>query len=445
MNPAPSAAQSGTAAHASTASSSKFATVLRVTGGNFMEMFDFFLFGFYATQISKAFFPSGNEFASLMLTFMTFGAGFLMRPLGAIFLGAYVDRVGRRQGLIVTLALMALGTLLIACVPSYATIGLAAPVLVLVGRLLQGFSAGVELGGVSVYLSEMATPGHKGFYVSWQSASQQVAIVVAAALGYWLNVTFTPQEIGDFYWRIPFFVGCLIVPVLFIIRRSLQETEEFMARKHRPDAREIFRSMIANWGLVIAGMMLVSMTTVSFYLITVYTPTFGKAVLHLSTTDALIVTLCVAISNFIWLPIMGALSDRVGRKPLLIVFTVLTILTAYPALKWLVGEPSFARMLAVELWLSFLYASYNGAMVVALTEVMPVNVRAAGFSLAYSLATAIFGGFTPAIATGLIEMTGDKGAPGLWMTGAAICGLIATLVLYRRKVDAADATRVPVV
>ncbi|RZI92727.1 MAG: MFS transporter, partial [Variovorax sp.] len=207
----------------------------------------------------------------------------------------------------------------------------------------------------------------------------------------------------------------------------------FMARKHRPDAREIFRSMVANWGLVIAGMMLVSMTTVSFYLITVYTPTFGKAVLHLSTTDALVVTLCVAISNFFWLPVMGALSDRVGRKPLLILFTVLTILTAYPSLKWLVGAPSFGRMLEVELWLSFLYASYNGAMVVALTEVMPVNVRTAGFSLAYSLATALFGGFTPAIATGLIELTGDKGAPGLWMTAAAICGLIATLVLYRRQ------------
>jgi MHS family citrate/tricarballylate:H+ symporter-like MFS transporter len=450
MSTAPSRAPQGTSGHTGSgttaiASSSKFATVLRVTGGNFMEMFDFFLFGFYATQISKAFFPAGNEFASLMLTFMTFGAGFLMRPLGAIFLGAYVDRVGRRKGLIVTLALMATGTLLIACVPSYATIGLVAPLLVLVGRLLQGFSAGVELGGVSVYLSEMATPGHKGFYVSWQSASQQVAIVVAAALGYWLNVTYSSQEIGDFYWRVPFFVGCLIVPVLFVIRRSLQETEEFMARKHRPDAREIFRSMIANWGLVVAGMMLVSMTTVSFYLITVYTPTFGKAVLHLSTTDALVVTLCVAISNFIWLPIMGALSDRVGRKPLLILFTVLTILTAYPSLKWLVGAPSFVRMLEVELWLSFLYASYNGAMVVALTEVMPVNVRTAGFSLAYSLATALFGGFTPAIATGLIEMTGDKGAPGLWMTAAAICGLIATLVLYRRNVSAADSRRVPVV
>jgi len=187
------------------------------------------------------------------------------------------------------------------------------------------------------------------------------------------------------------------------------------------------------------------MTTVSFYLITVYTPTFGKSVLHLSTTDALIVTLCVAISNFIWLPVMGSLSDRVGRKPLLILFTVLTILTAYPSLKWLVGAPSFARMLEVELWLSFLYASYNGAMVVALTEVMPVNVRTAGFSLAYSLATALFGGFTPAIATGLIEMTGDKGAPGLWMTAAAMCGLVATLMLYRRNVSPADSLRVPVV
>ena len=420
-------------ATASAARHSKLGTVLRVTSGNFMEMFDFFLFGFYATYISRTFFPSGDEFASLMLTFMTFGAGFLMRPLGAIFLGAYVDRVGRRQGLIVTLALMALGTVLIAFVPGYATIGYAAPLLVLTGRLLQGFSAGVELGGVSVYLSEMATPGHKGFYVSWQSASQQVAIIFAAALGYGLNVALTPAQIGDWGWRVPFFIGCLIVPVLFVIRRSLQETEEFMARKHRPDAAEIFRSMLDNWLLVVSGMLLVAMTTVSFYLITVYTPTFGKNVLKLSTTDSLVVTLCVGVSNFIWLPVMGALSDRVGRKPLLLVFTLLTMATAYPAMAWLTSEPSFGRMLEVELWLSFLYGSYNGAMVVALTEVMPVAVRTSGFSLAYSLATAVFGGFTPAIATALIAATGNKAAPALWMSFAAACGLLATLLLYRRR------------
>src|SRR5450830_1161109 len=223
---------------------SKFGTVLRVTSGNFMEMFDFFLLGFYANYISQSFFPAGDAYASLLLTFMTFGAGFLMRPLAAILLGAYVDRVGRRQGLIVTLALMATGTMLIAFVPGYATIGYLAPFLVLTGRLLQGFSAGVELGGVSVYLSEMATPGRKGFYVSWQSASQQVAIIVAAALGYGLNMWLTKDQVGDWGWRVPFFIGCLIVPVLFVIRRSLQETEEFMARKRKPSLGEIFRSML---------------------------------------------------------------------------------------------------------------------------------------------------------------------------------------------------------
>jgi len=426
--------------HTTSVSPSKFSTVLRVISGNFMEMFDFFLFGFYASYISKTFFPGDNEFASLMLTFMTFGAGFLMRPLGAIILGTYIDRVGRRRGLIMTLALMAIGTMLIAFVPGYATIGLLAPALVLIGRLLQGFSAGVELGGVSVYLAEIATPGKKGFYVSWQSASQQVAVIAAAGIGYALNIMLTENQVSDWGWRIPFFIGCVIVPVLFMIRRSLQETEEFKARKHKPGLSEILRSMVKNWKLIISGMMLVSMTTVSFYLITVYTPTFGKNVLKLSTENTLIVTLCVGLSNFIWLPIMGALSDRIGRRLLLIVFTVLTILSTYPALTWLVNDATFTKMLMVELWLSFLYASYNGAMVVALTEVMPVDVRTVGFSLAYSLATAIFGGFTPAIATGLIEITHDKAAPGLWMSFAAVCGLVATLILYHRKTTSVAAT-----
>ena len=412
--------------------SSKAATVVRVTSGNFMEMFDFFLFGFYATHIARAFFPAQNEINSLLFTFMTFGAGFLMRPLGAIVLGAYVDRVGRRLGLIVTLSIMAMGTILIAFVPSYATIGAFAPMLVLIGRLLQGFSAGVELGGVSVYLSEMATPGNKGFYVSWQSGSQQVAIIVAAAIGFLLNKYLTPDEIGNWGWRIPFFVGCLIVPFIFVIRRSLEETEAFKARTHRPSASEAVRSIVDNWPIVVAGMMMVVMTTVSFYLITVYTPTYGKSILKLEEIDGLIVTFCVGVSNLVWLPVMGAVSDRIGRRPVLLAFTALTVVTAYPALSWMVAEPSFGRLLLVELWLSFLYGSYNGAMVVALTEIVPASVRTAGFSLAYSLATALFGGFTPAVSTALIEWTGDKAAPGLWMTFAAGCGLVATLAVYYR-------------
>ena len=227
------------------------------------------------------------------------------------------------------------------------------------------------------------------------------------------------------------FIGCLIIPVLFVIRRSLQETEEFLARKHRPAVGDILRSLAANWRVVTVGMLLVTMTTVSFYMITAYTPTFGNAVLHLKNKDNLIVTLWVGISNLIWLPIMGALSDRIGRRPLLFTCTALALATAYPGLSWLVENPSFSRLLTVELWLSFLYASYNSAMVVFLTELMPAKVRASGFSLAYSLATAIFGGFTPAICTYLIQKTGNRAIPGIWLSFAALVGLVA-VVLSRR-------------
>ena len=425
----------------------KIGAVVRVASGNFLEMYDFFVFGYYATAIGKAFFPTGSEFAQLMLAFMTFGAGFLMRPLGGIFLGTYIDHYGRRAGLMLTLGLMAVGTITIALVPGYTTLGALAPVIVVIGRLIQGFSAGVELGGVSVYLAEIATPGHKGFYVSWQSASQQVAVIFVALLGVLLSKIIPPQTMLVWGWRIPFLIGCLIIPLLFILRRSLAETEEFEQRRHastHPKPREILLRLGQNWPIVIIGMLLVTMTTVSFYFITAYTPTFGREVLKLGNIESLLATLCVGISNLFWLPVMGAVSDRVGRQPVLIAFTTLMFLTAYPALSWLVGTPSFARLLAVELWFSFIYASYNGAMVVALTEIVPLHVRTAGFSVAYSLATALFGGFTPAVATYLIHVTDNRAVAGVWLMFAAACGLVATLLAFRTgsalksKSEAAD-------
>lgn len=419
----------------------RIGAILRVTSGNFLEQFDFFLFGFYATYIAHTFFPASSEFASLMMTFAVFGAGFLMRPIGAIVLGAYIDKVGRRKGLIVTLSIMATGTFLIVLIPSYQTIGLWAPLLVLIGRLLQGFSAGAELGGVSVYLAEIATPGRKGFYTSWQSGSQQVAIMVAAAMGFALNAVLEQSAISDWGWRIPFVFGCLIVPFIFILRRKLEETQEFTARRHHLAMRQVFATLLANWQVVIAGMMMVAMTTTAFYLITVYAPTFGKKVLMLSASDSLLVTLLVAISNFFWLPVGGALSDRFGRRPVLIAMTLLALATVWPALTLLANAPSFLMMLSVLLWLSFIYGMYNGAMIPALTEMMPAEVRVAGFSLAYSLATAVFGGFTPVISTALIEYTGDKASPGYWMSFAAVCGLLATCYLYRRSAVALQTAR----
>jgi MHS family citrate/tricarballylate:H+ symporter-like MFS transporter len=444
---------------------SRLAAILRATSGNCLEQFDFFLYGFYAGPISKAFFPANNE-AALKLTFAIFWLGALMRPVGAIVLGAYLDKIGRRKGLIVTLSIMATGTLTIALSPTYATIGIAAPIIVLVGRLLQGFSAGVELGGVSIYLFEVATPGNKGFYTAFQSASQQVAIFVAAMIGFALNglLSSPPQEIAgwewpfglgvllnwmlplhdiaNWGWRIPFFIGCLIVPFIFLIRRSLEETPEFVAQKKHPTAVQILTSVAKNWQTVLLGMNLVALTTVMFYFITVYTPTFGRSVLKLSDYDSLLVTLCVAATNFFWLPVGGAISDRFGRKVVLISVSVLAIATAYPALWWLVQDPRFGTLLAVDLAFSFYFGIYNGAMVVALSEVVPAHVRASGFSLAYSLAAALFGTFTPLISTIMIDVTDNRAVPGFWLMFAAYCSLLAAVAFYRPAAQVQAQTQV---
>jgi MFS transporter, MHS family, citrate/tricarballylate:H+ symporter len=422
---------------------SRIGAILRATSGNFLEQFDFFLFGFYASAIAKAFFPAQDETAALLNTFGVFWLGALMRPVGAIFLGAYIDRIGRRQGLIVTLAIMAIGTVVIAFCPSYATIGVAAPVIVLIGRLLQGFSAGVELGGVSVYLSEIATPGNRGFYTSFQSSSQQVAIFVAAILGFLLSEAMPADTVAAWGWRIPFFIGCLIIPLIFFLRRTLEETPEFLAMKKHPTGAEVFASAMANWRIVILGMMIAILTTTTFYFVTVYTPTFGKNVLKLSSADALLVTVLVAVGNFIWNPVGGALSDRIGRKPVLLAIATLSLLTAYPALHWLVADPSFGKMLAVEMMFSFYFGVYSGTMLGALVEIVPAHVRTTCFSLAFALAAALFGTFTPFAATWLIDKTGDKASPGFWLMFAAVLGIIATLTVYRGGQTIATREAVP--
>jgi MFS family permease len=410
--------------------------VVRIASGNFLEMYDFMVFGYFAAAIGQAFFPAGDGASALLKSLATFGAGFLMRPLGALVLGAFTDRHGRRAGLLLTLALMSVGIVTLTITPGYAMIGVLAPILVLLGRLIQGFSAGAELGNVSVYLAEIAPPGRTGFYVSWQSASQQVAVIVAALVGVALSTVLGPAQLTAWGWRVPLALGCLLVPLLFVLRRHLRESDEFEKRAPPADLTTIMRHLWQARGIVAAGLGLVLMTTVSFYMITAYTPTFGK-LLHLPEQANLWVTAGVGASNLIWLPMMGALSDRIGRKPILIACTVLMLLTAYPAMASLTASPSVARLIAVELWLSALYASYNSAMIVYLTEIVPAEVRASGFSLAYSLATAV-GGFTPFLVTWLIGVTGNRAIPGLWLSAAALISLVAILASGRRRQDGGD-------
>src|SRR6201990_780454 len=378
---------------------SRIGAILRATSGNFLEQFDFFLFGFYAQDIAKAFFPAQNETAALLNAYGVFWLGALMRPVGAVVLGAYIDRIGRRQGLIVTLALMALGTVVIAFCPPYASIGIAATIIVLIGRLIQGFSAGVELGGVSVYLSEIATPGNRGFYTSFQSSSQQVAIFVAAIIGFTLNAMMPPDTIAAWGWRIPFLIGCLIIPFIFVLRRTLEETPAFLSMKKHPSTSEVFASAAVNWKIILLGMMMAVLTTTTFYFVTVYTPTFGKSVLKLSTQDALIVTLLVAVTNFIWNPVGGALSDRIGRKPVLLTIAGLSLATAYPALHWLAEAPSFGKLLAVAMMFSFYFGVYSGTMLGCLVEIVPAHVRTTCFSIAFALAAGLLCTFTPFAST----------------------------------------------
>src|ERR1700760_3649969 len=409
---------------------SRIGAILRSTSGNFLEQFDFFLFGFYARYIATAFFPAQDETAALLNTFGVFWLGALMRPVGAIVLGAYIDQIGRRQGLIVTLGIMAIGTVVIAFCPTYATIGVAAPIIVLIGRLLQGFSAGVELGGVSVYLAEISTPGNRGFYTSFQSSSQQVAIFVASILGYILSESMPADTVAAWGWRIPFFVGCLIIPVIFFLRRTLEETPAFLAMKKHPTASEVFASTIANWRIVILGMMIAVLTTTTFYFITVYAPGFGKE-LHLSASGTLLVTLLVAVTNFIWNPVGGALSDRIGRKPVLVTIATLSFLTAYPALHWLAAAPTFGKLLAVQMMFSFYFGVYSGTMLGCLVEIVPAHVRTTCFSIAFALAAGLFGTFTPFASTKLIAWTGDKASPAFWLMFGAALGIIAALTVYR--------------
>ena len=414
----------------------KIGDVLRVSSGNFLEQYDFFVFAYYAKEIGQTFFPSDNAVISLLASWATFAVGFFMRPLGAIILGSYIDRKGRRVGLILTLAMMAIGTLSIAITPGYASIGVAAPIIILAGRLLQGFSAGVELGGVSVYLAEIATPGNRGFYTSWQSGSQQVAVIFAALIGATLTSFLLPAQMAAYGWRIPMLIGCAIIPLIFWLRSSLTETDAFHKIDHPRGSGEVLGIMAENWALILTGVSMVVLTTTAFYLITAYTPTFGRVALNLNATGVLAVTVCVGLSNFIWLPIGGALSDRIGRRSILIAMPLLVMVTSYPLMLWLVAGPSFPKLLTTVLVFSMYYGVYNGAMVPMLTEIMPTRVRTAGFSLAYSLATALFGGITPLVSTWLIDYTGNKAAPALWLTTAALISLAGALSLKSRAASA---------
>jgi len=402
--------------------------IIQVAAGNALEIYDFMIYGYYARYIAQTFFPSSNEYLSLMLALMTFAFGFLARPVGAIVLGSYTDRHGRRKGLILTLTLMSLGIISVACTPSYATIGLAAPLLVLVGRLLQGFSAGAELGGVVVYLAEIAPPKRRAFYTCWQAASQQFAVMAASLVGIFLMVTLTPDQTQAWGWRIPLLLGCAVIPIMFWLRASLAETSVFAKRKRTPTVGEICTSLATNWRIVIRCMGLAAMAVVVSQAIQTFAPTF-IASLHLGAMAGFVILFFVGLSTLIWLPVTALLADRMNRRTMLIGVTITAAVTAYPLLAWLAADPTVFRFAVFELWFSFMYACYSSVQVAAMVELVPAHARTAGYAFAQAFAAAVLGGFTPAICTWLNHVFNSNAMVGAWLAFSALISLAAAFSL----------------
>ncbi|WP_118185573.1 MFS transporter [Paraburkholderia phosphatilytica] len=363
--------------------------------GNLLEIYDFIAYGIFAVPISRTFFATHSDFMSLLLTFITFAVGFVARPLGALVLGRYADRAGRRRALSLTLLLMAAGTLVPAVCPSYAAIGIAAPVIVACGRLLQGFSAGGEIGGAVALLVENAPESRKGFASSFQQMSQGGGAMLAGLVGLMLTHLFTDAQITGGAWRLAFVFGLLIGPVGWYVRRSIPETAAF-ERSSLQRKADLWPQLVRYRGRLLGGVGILVFWTIATYVSNYFT-TYAVRELHLSLFDSYLGQLGYGITMVIACPVIGALSDRVGvRKPML-VGALVTAVAAYPLFWLLAQHPSRFALIAVQMTISLLLACYAACASNVLASFFPVQFRATGVGFSYATGVTIFGGLTPLV------------------------------------------------
>jgi len=397
--------------------------------GNAIEWFDFLVYGYFAVTIAKVFFPSDSETASLLATLGTFSVSFVMRPIGAIVIGAYTDRAGRKAGLTLSILLMVIGTTMTALMPGYATIGLAAPILILLARLLQGFSVGGEFGSAVTFLAEQ-TASRKGFVASWQWASTGVTGFLASAFGLLLTNALSPKQLVDWGWRVPFLFGILVGPVGLYIRHRLDETPEYVEIKPtRTPVHDVARQ---NPVEMLLAMGASAISNSSAYII-LYIPTYAMKELHLPQSTGFTATLVGAIILGIASPFAGHLSDKFGRSGILTGTGWLFFLTTWPLFYLMVAFPTLATAVFAAGWLSLVKAGYSGVLPSQLSELFPTPVRAIGVSLSFAVAVTVFGGFTPFVSTWLIAETGNSLSPSFYIMFTAALSLIALVFVRRRR------------
>jgi MFS family permease len=402
--------------------------------GNALEWYDFVIYGFMTVIISRLFFPADSEYASLLIAMATFGVGFFMRPVGGVLIGLYADRRGRKAALQLIILLMTIATAMIAFAPTYAAIGIAAPAIMVLARLLQGAATGGEFASATAFLIESSPPERRGFFGSLQMVGQSIAALSGATAGMLVTQGLTPEQIDAWGWRLPFLFGLLIGPVGLWMRRHLSETEEFVAASQDETQhlglmavlREHLRDVLVCFGLVVSA-------TIMFYVVLIYMPTYAKTQLNIPLKDAFTAQVAGLIFLTVLIPLFGILSDRIGRRAVLMLAALLYLVLTYPMMAWMLAEPSLIRLAIMQVALCSAIAVGFGAISTALAEQFPVRQRSTGLALAYNMAVMIFGGFAQLIVTWLIKETGSLLAPSFYVMFGATVGLVAAYFINDKR------------
>ena len=398
------------------------------TIGNVLEWYDFVVFGFLSVIISRQFFPTSSPYGAMLLTTATFGAGFVVRPLGGVLLGRYADRAGRKAGLTLVIGMMTMAAAIIAFTPSYRQIGVAAPILVLIARLLQGISAGGEFGTATAMLIEYAPKGRSSLYGSWQIFAQAFGALLAVAMAAALTNFFTPETVDAWAWRLPFMFGLLIGPVGLYIRRSVPETEAFQRLDQRMGVpfKDVFlrfpRELFVSTALSAA-------LNVMSYVIIVYLPIFAVQSLKMPANLPFNVLLASVLLRVATVPFFGHLADRFGQKRIMSYALAAFLVMVYPGYLWIIRAPSMTSIMTVELGFALLIAASSSPVPAATAELFPPEVRSTGLAITYNVAASVFGGFSPFILTWLVQATGDKLMPAHYCAVFFGLGLIGVSML----------------
>lgn len=412
------------------AATSRTNLLVATTIGNALEFFDFTVFGFFAIVIGKNFFSPLNAQGQLLLSAMTFGVGFLIRPLGGVLIGIYADRAGRRSAMTLTLSLMALGACMVGLAPTYAEIGIAAPCIMIVARLIQGFSAGGEVGPSLVVLLEHSPSGSRAWYTSWQLASQGIGIALGAAFATVLSYALPHDALYDWGWRIPFLCGASILPVGVLIRRRLSELEPTTEPAGQRAPRRPLSTLLSGHGRnLLGGILLLMGGTITAYMVIFFIPTYAVHALKLGETGSYACALASGVLLAVLSPVAGKIADAVGRTLPIVVGRVILIASLYPAYAWLSSAPSLSRLFVVIVVLIIPYTLQGSPSVTLIPELFPKSIRVTATGTVYSVAVAVFGGLTQPVALWLTDFTGNRFAPAIAITAGILLSTLSLLII----------------